>query len=67
MSLSERSDRQFGNEHSVDGSPQPHYIMGRGWMLYGKNIIENIGFYNNLFDCFRYKSKLVAHTVKCSD
>ena len=47
--------------------PKPHYIMERGWLLCGKNIIENIGFYNNLFEYFRYKSKLVAHTVKCSD
>lgn len=30
MPLSEKSDRQFGNEHSVDGSPQTPLHNGKG-------------------------------------
>lgn len=30
MYLSEKSDRQFGNEHSVDGSPQTPLHNGEG-------------------------------------
>ena len=30
MSLSEKSDRQFGNEHSVDGSPHVPLHNGNG-------------------------------------
>ncbi len=67
MVLSEKSDRQFWNEHSVDGSPQTPLHNGKGVAFYGENIIKDIVFYKYLSDSFRYKSKLVAHTVKCSD
>ena len=66
MYSSEKSDRQFWNEHSVDGSPQTPLHNGKGVAFYGENI-EDIDFYKYLSDNFRYKSKLVAHTPQCSD
>ncbi len=67
MCLSENPTGSSGMNIPWTARPCFYYIIERGWLLYGENIVKDIDFYNYLFDSFLYKSKLVAHTVKCSD
>ena len=65
--LSKNFDRQSGNGYSVDGSPNIPNTHWRGGGAYGQKIFNYTDNYNRIFNDFSYKSKLVAHTVKCSD
>ena len=59
--------RQSWNEHSVDGSPLSPILHMEGGVAYEKTHTKNLDLNDPIFCTFPYKSKLVAHTAKCSD